>query len=88
MFQGFLSLLPIGLAVLPCMYAAGPYTGASLNPSRSFGPALVMMDFKDHWVYWVGPLSDSLVAVALYVSFMIQGLRKNKPADQNKDMRK
>lgn len=38
---------------LPGIY----YTGGSLNPARTFGPDLVMLDFgSTHWIYWLGPL--------------------------------
>lgn len=39
---------------------------ASLNPARSFGPALCAHYWKDHYVYWVGPLSGAVVAVLAY----------------------
>lgn len=43
------------------------YTGASLNPARSFGPDVVTKRFDSyHWIYWVGPLLGALLAVLLY----------------------
>lgn len=40
---------------------------ASLNPARSFGPDVVNAHFPSyHWIYWIGPLLGSLLAVFAY----------------------
>jgi aquaporin Z len=41
-----------------------PISGASMNPARSFGPALVGVDFTSYWVYVAGPLAGAVLAVA------------------------
>lgn len=43
------------------------FTGGSLNPARSFGPAVVLRSFDSyHWIYWIGPLLGAILAVVFY----------------------
>ena len=71
--RGLAGLAPIaiGFAVLVDHLVGIPLTGASMNPARSFGPALVADAWDDHWVYWVGPLiGGGLAALVYYFTFM------------------
>jgi aquaporin TIP len=71
--RGMANLAPIaiGLAVLVDHFVGVPLTGASMNPARSFGPALVADFWTDHWVYWLGPLiGGGLAALVYYLTFM------------------
>lgn len=58
--------LAIGLTVGVEAAFMGPITGASMNPARSFGPALVGAIWQYHWVYWVGPILGAQLAVIVY----------------------
>ena len=63
----FIAPVGIGLALFIAELVAVYYTGGSLNPARSFGPAAVSHDFtSDHWIYWVGPFVGSVLAVGFY----------------------
>jgi len=66
-----LAPLAIGLAVFLAHSVLIPVDGCSINPTRSFGPALVQSlsgggGFADMWVFWVGPLSGAAIAAAVY----------------------
>jgi MIP family channel proteins len=56
----------IGLTVAFNILAGGAVTGASMNPARSFGPALVLGNFGWHWVYWVAPIAGACTAALVY----------------------
>jgi MIP family channel proteins len=58
--------LGIGLTVFVDILIGGPLTGASMNPARSFGPALVSNYWNNHLIYWLGPLVGALIAGLLY----------------------
>lgn len=57
--------LAVGLTVGFCALL-GPLTGASMNPARSLGPALVGNFWQGHWIYWLAPISAMLVAARTY----------------------
>jgi len=56
----------IGLTIAADILAVGPLTGASMNPARSFGPAVASGIFEGHLIYWIGPILGGVVAALLY----------------------
>lgn len=57
--------LAVGGAVGFCALQ-GYLTGASMNPARSFGPAVASNIWTVHWLYWVAPITGMLAAAQLY----------------------
>lgn len=58
--------LAVWIVVAVLVWQGAPYTGTSLNPARSLGPALIGGDWRDYWVYVLGPLGGSALAVACW----------------------
>ena len=60
---GPLSAIAVGGYIILAGLWSSPLSGASMNPARSFGPALALGDFSQYWVYLAGPLAGALIAV-------------------------
>jgi MIP family channel proteins len=65
--------LSIGLVLGFDILMGGLLTGASMNPARSFGPAAIASEWKDFWVYLIGPVTGSVVAASLYWMMFLRG---------------
>ncbi|XP_031264743.1 aquaporin NIP1-2-like [Pistacia vera] len=63
---GELAGLAIGSTILVDVLFAGPITGASMNPARSLGPAIVSKEFKDLWIYLVAPVLGAVSGAWVY----------------------
>ena len=62
----------IGLTVAFDILCAGTVTGASMNPARSFGPALVHWHFDFHGWYWAAPIAGAVVAALLFHHVLLE----------------
>jgi glycerol uptake facilitator-like aquaporin len=70
--------LAIGVYLLAWSTMAGPFDGASMNPARSLGPDVVIGDLSTWWVYLIGPLVGSIVAVG--AAYLLSGPAKSREA--------
>ena len=62
----------VGLTAWMCVLAAGPLTGAGLNPARAFGPAVVANYWTAQLIYWIGPILGSVAAMQVYERFLLR----------------
>lgn len=60
------AFLAIGLTLVAIHFALVPFTGSSVNPARSIGPALIGGDVTSLWIYLVGPVVGGLLGWAIY----------------------
>jgi MIP family channel proteins len=58
--------LAVGMAISMDVFLAQPFTGASMNPARTFGPALAAHHWINHGVYWIGPLFGGVIGAVVY----------------------
>jgi aquaporin Z len=62
------------LLVASMVWLESPISGTSLNPARSFGPAMVSWFWQAQWLYWIAPPIGSIIAV---VFFRLLGFSKH-----------
>nr|XP_033341712.1 aquaporin AQPAn.G-like [Megalopta genalis] len=70
--------MAIGLTITVAHMAAVPVTGSSMNPARTLGPAVILGEWENLWVYWVGPILGACAAGALYK----MGFKRKKEDDE------
>jgi MIP family channel proteins len=71
--------LAIGFVIAADILAIGPLTGGSMNPARSFGPAVASGYFEAQLLYWAAPIVGGIVAAILYDYLFIR--RDTEPVD-------
>jgi len=64
--QGLFAGIAIGSVVLLEAMFAGPVCGASMNPARSLGPAIVSGEIKQVWIYITAPILGAITAIVIY----------------------
>ena len=78
---GEAAAIAIGATVGLDALFGGPISGASMNPARSLGPALVAGHLESQWIYVAGPLAGMAVAAAAY-RWLRDGQASGEPAQQ------
>ncbi|KAL0805089.1 hypothetical protein Bca101_097580 [Brassica carinata] len=63
---GELAGIAVGMTIILNVFVAGPISGASMNPARSLGPAIVMGVYKGIWIYIVGPIVGIMAGGFVY----------------------
>ena len=81
---GYFTPFYIGMTLFVSSLSAGPLTGASLNPARTFGPSIIWNKFnRGYWIYYFGPILGSLLAASWWYMLKIlkyeeaMGIEKN-----------
>jgi aquaporin Z len=68
---GALAALGVGSYIALAGLWGAPVSGASMNPARSLGPALVLNDWNSWWAYLIGPVAGGVIAVG--ISYVLRG---------------
>jgi len=85
----YLAPIGIGMAFFLAELVGVYFTGGSLNPARSLGPAVVNHSFPGYfWIYWLGPLLGSLLACSFYVLLRYLRWKECNPGQDWDDVEK
>ncbi|KAI5467517.1 aquaporin-like protein [Mariannaea sp. PMI_226] len=84
----YLAPIGIGLSVFIAHMVATNYTGTSINPARSFGPACIVGFTNYQWIYWLGPFMGSGLAFAIYTCFKWLEYQTANPGQDSDDLEK
>lgn len=76
---GTIAPIAIGFIVGANILAGGAFSGASMNPAVTFGPAVVSWSWDNHWVYWLGPLVGGGLAGVVYEVLFISNTHDQLP---------
>lgn len=68
--------IAIGVVLIFDILFGGTLTGASMNPARTFGPAIASNYFVNHSVYWIGPIIGGVIAGLIYEYFLAERKKK------------
>lgn len=63
---GELAGIAVGSTILLNVFVAGPISGASMNPARTIGPAIIMNNYRGIWLYILGPILGALAGGLAY----------------------
>jgi aquaporin NIP len=76
------SLAPLAIGATVALDAlwGGPISGASMNPARSFGPALVAGVWSYQWIYWLGPIIGAVLGALTYQTIRLPHLDEPVPS--------
>lgn len=79
--EGTMAGIAIGLYVMLAAFIGGPFTGASMNPARSLGPAWFdEHQLSDIWIYLIGPATGALLGALTYQWLRCEKESTEKPA--------
>ena len=77
---GSSALVAIPLALVAIHFAAIPFSGSSVNPARTFGPALIGNEWSGIWIYFIAPPLGAALAVAIHRGVMGAGMGRPEAA--------
>jgi aquaporin NIP len=80
---GEMAAVAVGATISINALWGGPISGASMNPARSFGPALVAGHWASHWIYWLGPIIGALLGAGAYQALREPGPGVCHPAESS-----